>query len=287
MTGYGNAEKLTEKFNIKVEIKSLNGKFLELNLRVPRMLGEREMTLRKYLSSKLVRGSVLCLVNIERNVLSSDQVAINKELAHIYFNEMKQLADELNTNDSDILRTIFTLPDVIKTEEGGLTDADWKDVLGCCDDALAKFEKFRTDEGKALEEMLRDHNNLILKTYLPEIEKHEVDRKQALREKLIQGLQDLSAEVSHDSNRLEQEMIYYLEKLDVTEEKNRLMAHCLLFDKELNGSSNGKKLGFVSQEMGREINTLGSKANYSPMQEVVIGMKEELEKIKEQTLNVL
>ena len=286
MTGYGNAERITSKYHIKVELKSLNGKFLELNLRCPKALGEKEAQLRKHLTKKLIRGSVLCILTIERVDEAAEAAQVNTSLATNYFNQIKALADQLNANDKDILRTVMMMPDILKSEEGGIADDDWKEVMQVVDEAFSRFDQFRLTEGGELEALLTRHNQAIL-DQLPKIEKHETDRKRLVKEKLQSGLDDFQKDNKVDSNRFEQEVIYYLEKLDIAEEKNRLLAHCQLFSKEIKKEANGKKLGFISQEMGREINTLGSKAAYAPMQELVIVMKEELEKIKEQALNVL
>ena len=286
MTGYGNAEKLSARYHIKVELKSLNGKFLELNLRSPKTLGDKEALLRKHLSKKLIRGSVLCVLTMDRIDDTGEGIQLNNALARYYFGQMKALADELQTNDDDILRTVLNMPDVLKADEAGIDDADWQDVLETVEEAFTKFEQFRRTEGKELGQMLKAHNEAIL-TQIPKIEALEVERKSLVKERLLNSLEELNKDSKADPNRFEQEMIYYLEKMDIAEEKNRLIAHCQLFAKELEKESNGKKLGFIGQEMGREINTLGSKAGFAPMQELVIIMKEELEKIKEQALNVL
>ena len=286
MTGYGNAEKITKKYHIKVEVKSLNGKFLELNLRCSKILGEKEALLRKYLTPKLIRGSVLCLLSVDRVDEVAEGAKLNTKLAKHYYGQIKSLSDDLGTDDKDILRSILMMPDVMATDDATLEDSDWKDVLETVDDAFSKFDTFRLQEGEALGTMLLNHNRIILEQLEP-IETHEIARKALVKERLSAGLEDFRKDNKVDQNRFEQELIYYLEKLDIAEEKNRLKAHCELFDKEVRKGTNGKKLGFISQEMGREINTLGSKAGYAPMQELVIVMKEELEKIKEQTLNVL
>jgi uncharacterized protein (TIGR00255 family) len=286
MTGYGSAEKQTKNFQVKVEIKSLNGKFLEVNLRVPKILSEKEIELRRYFTSVLNRGSVLCILSVDRGQNVSYDVNLNKKLAKAYYDEMKVLADELEASDKDLMRTVLTMPDVLKADDGLLEAEDWDEVLKCCEQAVAVLNEFRTQEGSELHRLLESHNQAIMEA-LPLIDPLIQQRKTALRDRLKSGLEELSANVNSDDNRLEQEMIYYLEKLDVSEEQNRLKSHCQMFVRELSESQNGKKLGFISQEMGREINTLGSKANFAPIQEIVIGMKEELEKIKEQSLNVL
>ncbi|MCB9261102.1 MAG: YicC family protein [Flavobacteriales bacterium] len=285
MTGYGIAEKMNHKFNIKVEIKSLNGKFLELNLRAPKILGEKEVVLRKLLSQKLVRGSVLCIVTMEA-IDVSDSMKLNKPLAIHYFSQIKSLADELKTNDGDALRTVLLLPDVMKSEDGTLDDSDWDDLVLTMEQAFDRFDDFRLTEGKEIAEVLNEYNNNII-NLLPKIEPLEAERIEQVKSKLISNLEEIKSNTAFDQNRFEQELIYYLEKIDIAEEKSRLMAHCQHFANALKKEPSGKKLGFISQEMGREINTLGSKANFAPIQEIVIVMKEELEKIKEQSLNIL
>lgn len=286
MTGYGSAEKITKRYHIKVELKSLNGKFLELNLRAPKMIGDKEPILRKFLTPKMIRGSVLCLLSIDRVDDVIEGSKLNTALAKHYYNQIKSLSDDLGTNDKDILRSIIMMPDVMASDDTSLEDEDWNDVMEVIEEAFVKFDAFRISEGNELRKMLLEHN-AIIRDQLPQIELHEADRKQQVKDRLLSGLEDFSKDNKVDQNRFEQELIYYLEKLDIAEEKNRLKTHCDLFEKEISKGSNGKKLGFISQEMGREINTLGSKAGYAPIQELVITMKEELEKIKEQTLNVL
>lgn len=285
MTGYGNAEFSTKNFTVKVEIKSLNGKFLELNLRTPKVLGEKEVELRQTLQKWLTRGSVLCTVSMERNAGSETMVKVNNALATAYYTALKSLADTLEAPTQDIFRTVVNMPDVLKADEGSLDDEDWAGVLNCAEQAFRKFDEFRLKEGNELSRMLREHNEEILKE-IPAITTFESERKDFMKEKLRSSVEE-QKEFNSDPNRFEQELMYYLEKLDISEEKNRLISHCNLFKSELKKEGSGKTLGFISQEMGREINTLGSKAGYAPMQEIVIRMKEQLEKIKEQSLNVL
>jgi uncharacterized protein (TIGR00255 family) len=286
MTGYGSAEKITARYHIKVELKSLNGKFIELNLRSPKILGEKEPILRKHLTTKMIRGSVLCLLTIDALDDRADGPQLNTALAKHYYSQFKSLSDELGTNDKDILRSILMMPDVMASNDGKLDEEDWQDVLSVVNEAYDKFDVFRVSEGQELKTMLLNHNAIIQKQ-IPQIEALESERKTLVKERLSTGLEEYGKDNKVDQNRFEQELIYYLEKLDIAEEKNRLRTHCDLFEKEITKGSNGKKLGFISQEMGREINTLGSKAGFAPIQELVIVMKEELEKIKEQTLNVL
>jgi len=286
MTGYGSAERTTDTYQIKVEFKSLNGKFLELNLRAPRNLGAKEAELRKHLTSKLVRGSVLCILTLDRTDNAQDGPKLNTSLANHYYHEISGFANSVGLPTDNILKTVVTMPDVFKTDESTIADSDWEDVMNVVNEAISKLDEFRLREGQDLREMLKSHNDTILEQ-LPAVETLDSERKDQVKERLENGLAQYQRDNKADENRFEQELLYYLEKMDITEEKNRLRAHCELFSKTLDGEANGKKLGFICQEMGREINTLGSKASYAPMQAVVVTMKEELEKIKEQSLNVL
>jgi len=286
MTGYGSAERTTDTYQIKVEFKSLNGKFLELNLRAPRNLGAKEAELRKHLTSKLVRGSVLCILTLDRTDNAQDGPKLNTSLANHYYHEISGFANSVGLPTDNILKTVVTMPDVFKTDESTIADSDWEDVMSVVNEAITKLDEFRLREGQDLREMLKSHNDTILEQ-LPAVETLDSERKDQVKERLENGLAQYQKDNKADENRFEQELLYYLEKMDITEEKNRLRAHCELFSITLDGEVNGKKLGFICQEMGREINTLGSKASYAPMQAVVVTMKEELEKIKEQSLNVL
>lgn len=286
MTGYGKAEVQTELIKVKVELKSLNGKFIEINLRTPRQLSEKEIYLRNYFTKNIVRGTVLAMINIERVVSSSDQLSINQDLAIQYYNAFKNIADKTGANPDHILSSVFNVQEVMSSKEDTLTDEEWESVKEACDLAVVDLEHFRKNEGETLREIMKTHCQKLI-ALIPQVEEHEATRKERMIQKLKNALAEKQLAENYDTNRMEQELIYYLEKLDLAEEKNRLIEHCNLFMNEINGDVSGKKLGFITQEMGREINTLGSKANYAPIQKIVVEMKEELEKIKEQTFNIL
>lgn len=286
MTGYGSAERNTSRHRVKVEFKSLNGKFLELNLRVPKVLSDKEAILRNHFSDKLVRGSVLLSFSVERTVNAEEVVAINEGLASAYFRKIRDLALKLNTTDDNILSTVLSMPDVLKAEERSMDDEEWAEVMAIAEEAMTRLDAFRTEEGTGLKKLLLAHNQRIVDLNT-EVATFEAERREAMKSKILASIRENLTDESYDKNRFEQELIYYLEKLDISEERNRLESHCRMFEDELAGIASGKKLGFISQEMGREINTMGSKANYADIQRLVVEMKEELEKIKEQVLNVV
>lgn len=287
MTGYGSAETATDKYIYKVELKSLNGKFLELNLRLPKMYNDKEVMLRNYISGKLVRGSVNVFINIEKQKGSEQAVVtINSALATEYYKNWKNLAETLDASDDNILSTIMQMPDMVKSEDQGYNESEWQQLVKTVDIAISNLETFRVDEGNTLLALLTKHCNAI-KKLIPEVEFFETERMEITKTRLKKNLDDLINKEGYDKNRFEQELIYYLEKLDITEEKNRLQAHCEHFAETLKEADSGRKLNFIAQEIGREINTMGAKANHAGMQKCVVQMKEELEKIKEQVLNVL
>jgi uncharacterized protein (TIGR00255 family) len=287
MTGYGSAETATDKYIYKVELKSLNGKFLELNLRLPKMYNDKEVMLRNYISGKLVRGSVNVFINIEKQKGSEQAaVTINSALATEYYKNWKNLAETLDASDDNILSTIMQMPDMVKSEDQGYDESEWQQLVKTVDTAISNLETFRVDEGNTLLALLTKHCNAI-KKLIPEVEFFETERMEITKTRLKKNLDDLINKEGYDKNRFEQELIYYLEKLDITEEKNRLQAHCEHFAETLKEADSGRKLNFIAQEIGREINTMGAKANHAGMQKCVVQMKEELEKIKEQVLNVL
>ncbi|MCB9252208.1 MAG: YicC family protein [Flavobacteriales bacterium] len=287
MTGYGNADSVSDKFTFKVEVKSLNGKYLELNLRLPKIFSEKEMELRNHIGNRIARGTVTLFVNLEKNQGNDESVGkINSELVKNYYNQWKAVSDELGCESGEILANIMQMPEVIKHEDEIIEDEDWNACLSAIDAALEKFDAFRNKEGKVLGDILRSNCMQILKL-LKEVEQHEIERLESTKTKLLKNLNELSLKDGFDKNRFEQELVYYLEKLDITEEKNRLQTHCNYFLESMNENSGGRKLSFISQEMGREINTMGAKAGHAELQKVVVKMKEELEKIKEQVLNIL
>jgi len=288
MTGYGKAECQLEQNKLVVELRSVNGKNSDISLKTQLIPREREAEVRQMISLALQRGNIDLFVNLESSQEGSNRT-INKQVFKSYYNQIRALNDELDQklDYSGLMNCILKLPDVIenqKREENGNAD-NWEQLKICLDEALKSLTEFRATEGRRLEEDLRGRVGYIM-DHLAEVEKYEQERSDAIKLKLTGRLEELSQ--SLDRNRLEQEIIYYMEKLDITEEKVRLTQHCKYFletmDKE---EYPGKKLGFIAQEMGREINTLGSKANHADIQRWVVRMKDELEKIKEQSLNIL
>lgn len=287
MTGYGIASFDSGKTKYTVEIKSLNSKFLELSLRLPKIFSEKEFQLRNECSKQIDRGKVNLSINVEQANSNVKAAGIDRELLKHYYNQLKSVSDELNEPGGNLLQLALGLPEVVKYEEDTVSDDEWKLVEKTFQQAMAAFQQFRSDEGNVLEGDIKMRIGIILKN-LELVEVEEPKRVPVIRERLNQFLSEAVGAESMDKNRFEQELIYFIDKLDITEEKIRLKSHCDYFLETLkNADANGKKLGFISQEIGREINTLGSKANDANMQKLVVGMKEELEKIKEQLLNVL
>lgn len=279
MTGYGKSVIQLPSKKITIEIKSLNSKNLDLNTRIPAVYREKEVSIRRKLAKELVRGKVDLSFFIEATA-EETTTKINKAVVSQYIEQL----NELHSN-SDVLSVAMRLPDVLKTEREELDEKEWQEIDQSIDEAIELLQLFRKDEGKVLKDdfILRID---AIKNDLEAVILLDKDRLKAVRDRLQSAIAELSVTV--DENRFEQEMIYYLEKLDITEEKVRLDNHLKYFLEALDSDdSNGKKLGFISQEIGREINTIGSKANFAPMQKMVVQMKDELEKIKEQLLNVL
>jgi uncharacterized protein (TIGR00255 family) len=287
MTGYGIASFDAGTIKYTVEIKSLNSKFLELSLRLPKIFSEKEFQLRNDCSKQIERGKVNLSINVEQANTMVKAAGIDRDLLKHYYQQLKAVSEELNEPAGNLLQLALGLPEVIKYEEDTVSDEEWKVVEKTFQQAMAAFQQFRSDEGNVLEQDIKMRIGIILKN-LELVEVEEPKRVPVIRERLNQFLSEATGAESIDKNRFEQELIYYIDKLDITEEKIRLKSHCDYFIETLkNADANGKKLGFISQEIGREINTLGSKANDANMQKLVVGMKEELEKIKEQLLNVL
>ena len=287
MTGYGLASFDWGSTKYTVEIKSLNSKFLELSLRLPKTFAEKEFQLRNDCSKQIERGKVNLSINVEKANTTVSAAGIDKELLKHYFEQLKEVSADLGEPSNNLLQLALGLPEVVKFEEEDVSEDEWKIVEKTFKQALASFQQFRGDEGKILEQDVKFRIGIILEN-LRLVEMEEPKRIPVIRERLNQFLTDAVNREAIDQNRFEQELIYYIDKLDITEEKIRLKAHCDYFIETLkNDDANGKKLGFISQEIGREVNTLGSKANDANIQKLVVGMKEELEKIKEQLLNVL
>ena len=281
MTGFGKSNSQLSNKKINIEIKSLNSKNFDLNARIPSQYREKELDLRNLISQSLTRGKVDLSIYVEVTA-NHTSTKINQDLVKNY---MDQLRDIVNASEVELLKMAVKMPDALKTEREEIDDSEFKAIETTLKEALKEINQFRTDEGKALEKELKQRVKNIQKI-LKEIIKMDPDRVEAVRERLRKGVQELQEQV--DENRFEQELVYYIEKFDITEEKVRLDNHLDYFMENLKSKdSNGRKLAFISQEMGREINTIGSKSNYAPMQQLVVQMKDELEKIKEQILNVL
>ena len=288
MTGYGTSSYSDKDMEVTVEVKTLNSKFLDLTIRSGRNYSDKEMVIRNLATEKLVRGKVV--INIEQVNVGIEEMSVsyNRELFKKYYDELLSMASMVNDNSQDLFRLALQAPDVtISKENESKIDANWQAIQSALKDALDKCDQFRCDEGAALQSKLSDYISSIQKG-LDKITEIDPARIKAIRERITNNLEQFIEEEKIDKNRLEQELMFYIEKLDISEEKVRLGKHLNYFEEVLNASeSNGKKLGFISQEIGREINTIGSKANNADMQKVVVEMKEELEKIKEQVLNVL
>ncbi|HYK76946.1 MAG TPA: YicC/YloC family endoribonuclease [Daejeonella sp.] len=287
MTGYGLTVKDFAKAKYTVEVKSLNSKFLELSLKLPKAFSDKEFMLRTELSKQIERGKVNVNITVEYPETALKTAVINQELLKVYYQQLKSAADQFGDNGSNLLQMALNFPEVVQYENDGISEDEWKLLQQTIEEALKNFQKFRLDEGNILKQDLVLRINNIL-TSMKLVEEQEPNRISVIRERLNNYLEEAVGRENIDQNRFEQELIFYIDKLDITEEKIRLKSHCDYFLAALEDKdANGKKLGFISQEIGREINTMGSKANDARIQQLVVGMKEELEKIKEQLLNVL
>lgn len=287
MTGFGRAEHTVGDKTFLVDIKSLNGKQFDLQLKLPAILKPFEFDIRRILSEQLNRGTVDCMISL-KDTGNARPVTINTDLAKAYYKTLSDLSATLNLDPSHILSTLVKLPEVITPSSETLSDGDWNDFQKVLVTATQNLNQHRRDEGKVLEDDLRIRIANIT-TQQDEVIKLEPLRQQKIREGLTKLLEEKVGKDNFDSNRLEQELIYYIEKIDISEEQVRLKSHCDYFLSLLDedGDSKGKKLSFILQEIGREINTTGSKAYDSTIQKCVVLMKDELEKAKEQVLNVL
>lgn len=281
MTGFGKSVTQIPNKKITVELKSLNSKNFDLNARIPSQYREKELDLRNIISNSLERGKVDLSIYVE---YTGEQTSTNVN-TEVVKNYMDQLRDIVNASEVELLKMAVKMPDSLKTERDEIDDEEFKAIEGAVKSALKEINNFRNDEGEALEKDLKLRITNI-QSLLEEVIKIDPDRVDAVRERLRKGIEDIRENA--DENRFEQEIVYYIEKFDITEEKVRLDNHLDYFQKTIDTKdSNGRKLAFISQEIGREINTIGSKSNYAPMQQLVVQMKDELEKIKEQILNVL
>ena len=291
MTGYGKAEAILETGKITVEVRSLNGKTADISLKTSMLPKDKEMAVRQKITASLTRGNIDFFISFEPNAADSAK-KINMDLAMEYYQQIEELAKRVGTsslqinNPNDLIATILRMPEVMDArKQDVITDENWPMVEACIEQALANINAFRAQEGEVLYKDVTAKVENIME-YSRQVETFEQERVDAIREKILSRFAELKAEP--DQSRLEQEMIYYIEKLDLNEERVRLRQHCKYFlDTITNEECPGKKLGFIAQEMGREINTSGSKANHTEIQKIVVKMKDELEKIKEQSLNIL
>ncbi|CAI8334895.1 MAG: Uncharacterised protein [Polaribacter sejongensis] len=284
MTGYGKSILQLPTKKVTIEIKSLNSKNLDLNVRIPSYYKEKELAVRKKLASELVRGKIDFSIYVE---MTADETStmVNHGVVKEYIQQLRNVVQTGTSDDVELLKMAIRMPDALKTEREELDENEWNLINESITIALKEIVQYRVDEAASLEIDFKERITNI-KNYLEEVRALDGERVETVKERLKKAIEDLK--VDTDENRFEQELIYYLEKLDINEEKVRLANHLDYFLQTLaSEDSNGKKLGFIVQEMGREINTTGSKANFAPMQKAVIQMKNELEQIKEQILNVL
>ena len=291
MTGYGKAEVLLEAGKVTVEVRSLNGKTADISLKTSLLPKDKEIAVRQKIAAELQRGNIDMFMTFEPNAAENAK-QINMDLAMQYYQQISELGGKIGAvnlwmhNPNDLLATILRMPEVMDAKKQEvINDENWPAVEACIDEALANINAFRAQEGEVLYRDVTGNVAKILE-YSAQVEAFEQERVDAIREKILNRFAELKAEP--DQSRLEQEMIFYIEKLDINEEKVRLRQHCRYFLETIDSEPNpGKKLGFIAQEMGREINTTGSKANHTEIQKLVVKMKDELEKIKEQSLNIL
>ena len=282
MTGYGKAECLLPSGKMTIEIRSLNGKNADISIKTSIIPREKEMEVRQYIAKELQRGNIDLFANFEQNAAEKAK-QINKDIFNGYLEQINGLGIQFS-NDA-ILQTILRLPDIIEAKKEEITEEIWNTIEQAIHQAVDALNEFRSKEGEILYKDVTSRVSLI-ESFVAEVEKHEQCRVQAVKERIHSRIEELG--INPDENRLEQEIVFYVEKLDINEEKVRLRQHCKYFMETINSEPYpGKKLGFIAQEMGREINTMGSKANHAEIQKWVVRMKDELEKIKEQSLNIL
>lgn len=287
MTGFGKASAEFENRKITVEIKSLNSKQLDLSVRMPSLYKDKEMGIRNLLYKKLERGKADFLIYIE-NIGKESSVQINQNIVEGYYNQITETANTLGVSvPQDWFQVILRLPDALKHEMQEVDENEWQVVEKTVNEAICQIVDFRKQEGKMLENLFEEKLGNISKL-MSDIEPYESERIEKIKQRIAEALEKIE-NFDYDKNRFEQEMIYYIEKLDINEEKSRLANHLRYFQQTMKegASGQGKKLGFIAQEIGREINTMGSKSNHAEMQRIVVQMKDELEQIKEQVLNVM
>ena len=286
MTGFGKSEVTIGHLHINIEIRSLNSKFLDLTLKIPTVFKEIDSSLRSIIKNELNRGKIELAIHYEK-INSNSKITINKEQLKNYYNQLKEISTELNNqNNEDFMGYALKLPEVIQHQKETVDKQSNEILINAVKQACKDLNSFREKEGESLQKELLNYVNSIL-VNLTKIDPFEKERLPKVKQKLFRSVEELNLKSQIDEKRLEQELIYYAEKLDLTEEKIRLKEHCSHFLETLKEKNSGKKLGFITQEMGREINTLGSKAHHLSIQKIVVEMKDELEKIKEQVLNIL
>ena len=286
MTGYGIAKGQVGNLVVSVEIRSLNSKFLEMSLRLPGAYRDKELELRSDLGKQLDRGKADVNISFENNDMAK-RSTVNKEIFAAYLDELRLLSKEFSLNEDNLIDIILKMPSVMNADKSEVDEQQWIQLKGLVDQSMNHFNSFREAEGKVLEREICNRVEAIANA-IPILETFEQARIDVIRQRLQKGLAEIKESNSVDQNRFEQEMIYYIEKLDITEEKVRLKSHCEYFMQTIAlPEANGKKLGFITQEIGREVNTIGAKANDAVMQRTVVEMKDELEKLKEQLANVL
>lgn len=291
MTGYGRAEAIIEGSKYTVEIRSLNGKNADITLKTSLIPREKELEVRQMLTGVLNRGTIDLFITVEKEGAASAST-INKDVMRAYLGQITDALEDTSWKtaasgecSAPVLASVLRMPDVMETSKTDLTGSNWDILYGAIKEAAARLDEFRTTEGATLKRDILSKVDMI-ESCIPQVEKYENERIDAVRKRIGARLDELKVQV--DQNRLEQEIILYIDKLDINEEKVRLAQHCRYFRETADGDPfPGKKLGFIAQEMGREINTLGSKANHAEIQKIVVLMKAELEKIKEQSMNVL
>lgn len=287
MTGYGTAQFENDELSVSVEVRALNSKFLDIVTKLPKEASSFESDLRRILSDQLVRGKISLLLDLSKKTDNSGSSKINQEIFNQYEKQIRQVSKDLNIDDAAVFKAILSMPDVYEKEENSVESIDQDLIKKLTSDATAQCEAFRVSEGQSIEKAMIEFGKNI-STRLAAIKLKDPIRIESIKNRINESLNGVNAAEKIDPNRFEQEIIYYLEKLDITEEFVRLENHLNFFKETLEAKeSQGKKLGFISQEMGREINTIGSKANDSDIQKLVVEMKDELEKIKEQVLNIV
>ena len=288
MTGFGTAANETKAITVTVEVKSLNSKYLDTNIRLPRIFSEKEIELKNSIEQRLGRGKINLYIEIRKKIVSQPKTSINRALVKSYYKDLYETATLLGASEQGIFKMALEMPEVMNlNQKDDGTIKEWNIVTRTVNEALKKWDEFRKNEGRQLHNKIVDYVKRIHQL-LNSIEKQDPQRKKIIKAKIRSHLLEITNDENFDHNRFEQEMIYYIEKLDISEEKVRLKQHLDYFTKTTHSKDDpGKKLGFIAQEMGREMNTIGSKANDATIQRYVVEMKDELEKIREQLMNIL